>query len=91
MTTNWKGFGRNQSWPYFKVLSRHLPGGTEENHQNLDQDSRSPGPRFESGTSQMRRYVKELKQGSFQISHYKYVFLWQDWWVGGTQGMALQS
>jgi hypothetical protein len=25
----------------FKVLSRHLPGGTEENHKNVGQDSRS--------------------------------------------------
>jgi hypothetical protein len=32
---NWKGFGRKQSWPHFKVLSWHLRGGTEENHKNL--------------------------------------------------------
>jgi hypothetical protein len=32
---NWKGFGRKQSWPNFKVLSRHLPGGTEEDHKKL--------------------------------------------------------
>jgi hypothetical protein len=24
-------------------LSQHFPGGTEENHKNLSQDSRSPG------------------------------------------------
>jgi hypothetical protein len=29
---NWKGFGRKQSWPNVKLLSWHLPGGTEENH-----------------------------------------------------------
>jgi hypothetical protein len=23
------------SWPNFKVLSRHFPGGTDENHKNL--------------------------------------------------------
>jgi hypothetical protein len=23
----------------FKVLSQHLPGGTEENHENVNQDS----------------------------------------------------
>jgi hypothetical protein len=28
---------------YFNVLSRQLPGGTEENHGNLCQDSQSPG------------------------------------------------
>jgi hypothetical protein len=32
---NWKGFGRKWSWPNFKLLSRHFPAGTEENHENL--------------------------------------------------------
>jgi hypothetical protein len=27
---NWKGFGRKQVWPSFKVLSQYLPGWTEE-------------------------------------------------------------
>jgi hypothetical protein len=43
MMINWKGFGRKWPWPNFKVLSRELPGGTEENHDNLNQDSRPPG------------------------------------------------
>jgi hypothetical protein len=30
--TSWKGCGRKRSSPNFKV-SRHLPGGTEENHE----------------------------------------------------------
>jgi hypothetical protein len=30
---NWKGFGSKWPWPNFKVLSRHLTGGTEENHK----------------------------------------------------------
>jgi hypothetical protein len=30
---NGKGFGRKLSWPNFKVLSPHSPGGTEENHE----------------------------------------------------------
>jgi len=52
---NWKGFGRKRSWPNFKVLSWHLPGGTEENHKKLSQDSWSLGrdlnpgpPKYES-------------------------------------------
>jgi hypothetical protein len=49
MGMNWKGFGRKQSWPNFKALSRNSPGGTEENHE-ITQDSRSPGLRFEPGT-----------------------------------------
>jgi hypothetical protein len=53
---NWKGFGRKQVWPSFKVLSQYLPGWTEENHKNLSQDSQSRGqdtnvgpPEYESG------------------------------------------
>jgi hypothetical protein len=42
MRMNWKGFDRTRSRPNFKVLSRHPPGGTEENHENLSQDSWSP-------------------------------------------------
>jgi hypothetical protein len=37
-----EGFGGKRSWPNFKILSRHSPGGTEENTKNIIQDSRSP-------------------------------------------------
>jgi len=40
---NFKGFGMERSWPDFKVLSRHSPVVTEENHKNLSQDRRTPG------------------------------------------------
>jgi hypothetical protein len=43
MMMNWKGFDRKQSWPNFKEVSQNSPGGTEENQEKLDQDSRSPG------------------------------------------------
>jgi hypothetical protein len=40
----------------FKVLSWYLPGGSEENHKNLSQDSQSPSqdlnlgpPEYEAG------------------------------------------
>jgi hypothetical protein len=33
---NWKGFGTKRPW-------RYLPGGIEENHENISQDSRSLG------------------------------------------------
>jgi hypothetical protein len=39
---NWKGFGKNRSWPNFKVLSRHSPGGNNS-AKILTQDSRCPG------------------------------------------------
>jgi hypothetical protein len=32
---------------YFKVLSRHLPGGTDENHEELESGERVSWPRFE--------------------------------------------
>jgi hypothetical protein len=35
MMMNWKGFGRECPWPSFKAVSRHLPGGAEENNENL--------------------------------------------------------
>jgi hypothetical protein len=35
MIMNGKGFGMKRSWPNFNVLSRHLPGGTGDNHEQL--------------------------------------------------------
>jgi hypothetical protein len=40
---NWKGCGRNRSWSYLINLSRHFPGETEENYENLTHNSRSLG------------------------------------------------
>jgi hypothetical protein len=40
---SWKGCGSKRPWPNFKVISRHLSGGTEENHKTLSQNGRSPG------------------------------------------------
>jgi hypothetical protein len=51
MMMNWKGFGKKQLWPNFKVLNQHLPGGNEEDHKDLNQDSRSLGSRIKPGTS----------------------------------------
>jgi hypothetical protein len=39
MIMNWKGFGRKLSWPNFKVLFRHSPGGTEKITKSLNEDS----------------------------------------------------
>jgi hypothetical protein len=46
---NWKGFGRKQSWPNFKVLHRNSPGATEKTTKNHNVDSWSLGPRIEPG------------------------------------------
>jgi hypothetical protein len=32
---SWNGCGRKCLWPNFKVLPRHFPEGSEENHENL--------------------------------------------------------
>jgi hypothetical protein len=60
MTTR-KGYGRKRSWPNFKVLSRHSPRGTKENHEKFNQDSRSPEPRIEPGTSRIRSKRDRLR------------------------------
>jgi hypothetical protein len=36
------GFGRKWLWPNFNVLSQRSPGGTEEYHEKLSQDSLLP-------------------------------------------------
>jgi hypothetical protein len=46
---NWKRFGSKKSWPNYKVLSRHSPGRTTENHEKVNQDSRSPEPKSVPG------------------------------------------
>jgi hypothetical protein len=69
MMMNLKGLGRKRSWPNFKVLSRHSPGGTEENHKNLNQDSRSPEPRIEPGTSGIRSRSVACRLD--QMTHYQ--------------------
>jgi hypothetical protein len=40
---NWKEYERKRFWPHFKILSRYLPGGTLEDHENLSVVSWSPG------------------------------------------------
>jgi hypothetical protein len=51
---NWKEYGRKQSCPNCKNKTRHSSGRTEENHENLNQISRSPGPIIDRGTSRIR-------------------------------------
>jgi hypothetical protein len=43
-----KEFRRRASWPNFKVISRHLRGGTEENHEKHE-DNLSSGLDFNPG------------------------------------------
>jgi hypothetical protein len=46
---NYKKYRRRWSWPNSKVLSWHMPGGTEENHNILSQNNRSPGKNVNLG------------------------------------------
>jgi hypothetical protein len=43
---NWKGCGMKWSW---EIGSKHLPGGTEENHKKASQCSRCTGRDFKPG------------------------------------------
>jgi hypothetical protein len=58
MMMNWKGFGRKWSWPNVKILSRHSPGETEENHNqdswSLGRDLNSGPPEYEAGVLTIR-------------------------------------
>jgi hypothetical protein len=45
---NFKGFGREWSWPNLKVITQHSPGGTEKN--NEETQSGYPTVRVENRT-----------------------------------------
>jgi hypothetical protein len=70
-----KGTGRKRSWPNFKVVSRHFPGGAEGNHEKSQSLWPVSGPRFEPGTSRIRsRSVNHLTMtlGVFSCSDNDY-------------------
>jgi hypothetical protein len=50
---NWKVFGKKRSSPNW-VLSRNLPGGSEENNENHKSGWPRSQSRFEPSTSQIR-------------------------------------
>jgi hypothetical protein len=45
----------------FKVLSRYLLGGTEENYSNLNEDIQSRGQDFNSGSSKCEVQVLTIQ------------------------------
>jgi hypothetical protein len=57
-------------WPNFKVLSRHLPGGTEENNQK-PQDNRSPGQDLNPGTPENEAGVLTTRPRCLVMSWYE--------------------
>jgi hypothetical protein len=51
---------------HFKVLSRNSPGGTDENHERLSQDSWSPGTDSNPGSSEYQARVSSVNR---KLSH----------------------
>jgi hypothetical protein len=51
---NWKGFGRNGSRPNLRSYPSIRLEILRKTMKNLNEDSLSPGPRFEPGTSRIR-------------------------------------
>jgi hypothetical protein len=64
---SWEGFGGKRSWPHFKVLSRHLSGGTEGNHEKPQSGWPVFGPRFETWTSRIRS--RRVNHSTTAIKH----------------------
>jgi hypothetical protein len=61
---NWKGLGRKRPWP-IEILFRNVPGRTEEDHENLSQESWCSGrdsnrafPKFKSKASPLDQPVR---------------------------------
>jgi hypothetical protein len=54
MTMNGKGCGRKCSWPNLKYYAGIRLEGLRKTTKNLNQDSLSPRPRFEPGSSRIR-------------------------------------
>jgi hypothetical protein len=65
MVTNWKGFCMKRSWSILRYYSDIRLEGMRKTAKHFNQDSRSPGPRFESGASRIRsRSVTTRPRGS---------------------------
>lgn len=77
-----KRFDRKWLWLNCKVLSWNSPADIEKNHENPNQDSRSPGPRIETGTSRSRPRRSVLLNGMVSLnmqSHIRNKLLWFHW------------
>jgi hypothetical protein len=58
---NWNGFGTKQLW-LNQVLSQHLPGETEENYENLSQDSQSQEEDLKLGLPEYEHFKSVLEE-----------------------------
>jgi hypothetical protein len=54
MSNELQGMWKEEVMAKFDVLLWHLPGGTEENHQNLSHFSERPGRRFNPSLRRIR-------------------------------------
>jgi hypothetical protein len=82
----------------FKVLSRNLPGLTEENCENLSQDNRSPGrylnsrsPEYVRGVLTTRPQTSFASNYDYFSSHRRFREIFTDWPVNLLSGCTLRS
>jgi hypothetical protein len=72
---NWEGSDKDAIVAQIKLLSRHLPGGTEEIPENLSWDSRFPGQDLNSGPPEYEaaysRYSLHPPIDPFELDHCK--------------------
>jgi hypothetical protein len=59
----------------FEVLSRHFPEGTEDNHGNVSQGSRSAVLNWNLGPSEYEARVLAIRQPRSVLSNYELSFL----------------
>jgi hypothetical protein len=64
MTIDWKGFGRNRSWPNFKALSRNLPRGTEKTTKTSIRTAGLRGRDLNPGTPEYEEVLNTQQRGS---------------------------
>jgi hypothetical protein len=63
---NWEGFGRKRSWRN-QDISWHLPGRTEENHEN-PQVNRGADPDSNGGPSEYKFWALPLHYPSYILT-----------------------
>jgi hypothetical protein len=69
-----------RSWPNFKVMSQHLSGESEKNHEKSQSGQSVSGPRFEPGTSRIRRRSVNHSTTTFGRRYLKFAEFYKKFW-----------